>query len=179
MVNNAIKNMIVEHYGEDQWEKVQDHSKVDEDIFISMNANPDEPTYNMVVAASEILEIEVGSLLEEVGEYWLLFTAKEGYAEMLDMFGNNMLEFLQNLNHLHSRVGSVMPEFQPPTFESEETKDGNILLHYHSDRPGLASMVIGILKGLSKKFNQPCTISKIATKGEGTDHDIFEIRTTA
>lgn len=179
MVNNAIKNMIAEHYGDDLWEKIKEKSKVDDEIFISMQSNPDEPTYNMVVAASELLNVEVGALLEDVGEYWLLYTAKEGYREMLEMFGSNLYEFLQNLNHLHSRVGSVMPEFQPPTFECEQASDGLLKLHYYSDRPGLASLVIGILKGLSKKFDQPCEISKVVSKDDGGDHDVFEIRSVA
>lgn len=175
MVNNAIKNLITDHYGEEAWEGIHAHSGVDDEIFISMNANPDEPTYNMIVTASEKLGVEAGTLLEEIGEYWLLYTAQEGYGEMLDMFGNTMMEFLQNLNHLHSRVGSVMPEFQPPTFECEKNADGNMLLHYYSDRPGLSSLVIGIMKGLCKKFNEPSTIEKVAFKDQGDDHDIFEI----
>lgn len=175
MVNNAIKNLILENYGEKTWQEIKNDSGVDEEIFISMKSNPDEPTYNMAISATKILDIELDPLLVLIGEYWITHTAREGYKEMLDMFGNNLEEFLQNLNHLHSRVQSVMPDLNPPTFHCEIGDQGIIVLHYYTERPHLAPMVTGILQGLSKRFKEPAEISQVAFKGEH-DHDIFEIR---
>ncbi len=175
MVNSAIKNLILENFGQETWEKIKEDSGVEDDIFISMKANPDKPTYDMAISATKVLEMELGPLLEAVGEYWILYTAREGYKEMLDMFGKNMKEFLQNLNHLHSRVHSVMPDLNPPMFECQIEDDGTILLHYFTERPHLAPMVIGILRGLSKRFDEPAVIEQIAHKAEGEDHDIFKV----
>ena len=52
-------------------------------------------------------------------------------------------------------------------------------LHYHSERDGLTHFVIGLLKGLGKRFDTPLQIDVEKTKAEGHSHDIFHIHFVA
>ena len=50
-------------------------------------------------------------------------------------------------------IGGTMPELVPPSFEREPQDDGSSILHYRSSREGLAPMVIGLVKGLAKRYD--------------------------
>ena len=49
-----------------------------------------------------------------------------------------------------------------------------MLLYYRSERTGLAPMVIGLLKGLGRRFSQDISIRQTAHRGLD-DHDVFRI----
>ncbi|MEO1186428.1 MAG: heme NO-binding domain-containing protein, partial [Cyanobacteria bacterium J06636_27] len=63
------------------------------------------------------------------------------------------------LDSLHSRVGVSFPKLQPPSFEAEELEDDTLNLQYHSTREGLAPMVVGLVKGLGKRFDTEVDIT--------------------
>jgi hypothetical protein len=85
-------------------------------------------------------------------------------------------EFLQNLDDLHARVGVNFPQLTPPSFEAEASEPGTMHLHYHSQREGLAPMVIGLVEGLGDRFDTPVEVDQLACRSEGADHDVFEVR---
>jgi hypothetical protein len=49
-------------------------------------------------------------------------------------------------------------------------------IHYFSHRDGLAPMVVGLVKGLAKRFNTSINIKLIQAKADGHDHDEFEVQ---
>ena len=135
-------------------------------FFISMQSYPDKLTYDLVGAASEILAISDGDVLEAFGEYWILYTADEGYGQLLNLSGSDLKEFLGNLNMLHDRITNIMPDLEPPKFTVKEVDENKVELIYESDREGLASMVVGLLKGLGKRFNKDCSIEQIGHRSK-------------
>ena len=53
----------------------------------------------------------------------------------------------QNLDALHDHLSTIYPGMRAPSFRcTERPDDGGLILHYYSDRPGLESIVIGIVK---------------------------------
>ena len=107
------------------------------------------------------------------GEHWTLYTAQEGYGEMLNLAGRTLFEFLQNLDHLHARVGLLFPQLRPPSFRCTDVTGGSLRLHYYSERPGLTPFVIGLVKGLGRRFNVPVSITLAQSRTGGADHDEF------
>ena len=51
-----------------------------------------------------------------------------------------------------------------------------IELHYHSERPGLAPMVVGMIKGLAARFDVPVLVEQVESRTDGADHDVFRVR---
>ena len=176
LVNKAIEGLVCEHYDEETWEAIKEKANVDIDVFISMDAYPDDISYKLVEAASDVLGEPAERILELFGEYWVLYTATEGYGEMLKMAGDDLPSFLSNLNHLHNRVGLSLPQLQPPSFKCTDIQEGALRLHYYSTRPGLAPMVIGLVKGLGKRFHTELDITQIANREQGADHDEFLVK---
>lgn len=176
LVNKAIQDMVCSHFGEDTWNKIKQKAELDLEAFISMEGYPDDITHRLVKAASEVLGLSSKEVMAAFGEYWVQYTATEGYGEMMDMAGDNLPEFLENLDELHARVGVLFPKLQPPSFECSEMEEDSLSLHYYSHREGLAPMIVGLVQGLGKRFDTEVEIAQTQNREEGDDHDEFSIQ---
>jgi len=175
LVNQALEDYVRRSVGQAAWNRIRAAAGVDLDMFVSMDSYPDDITFRLVQAAAQELGQSVPQVLESFGEHWVLYTAREGYGEMLAMFGSNLRQFLLNLDNLHSHVGLTFPQLRPPAFEVEDIEGtDSMLLHYRSERTGLAPMVVGLLKGLGKRFSQDVRVHPMERRLTD-DHDVFRI----
>ena len=175
LVNQAIEDLVRSGHGDAVWTSVRERAGLDDGSFLSMSEYPDATTYSLVRAASEVLELSQQAILEAFGEYWVLYTSKKGYGEMLEMAGSTLPEFLMNLDELHTRLGVIMPHLQPPSFVCSEITEHSLVLAYYSNRRGLAPMVVGLVRGLGKRFDTPVTIERTGGREDGLDHDRFAV----
>jgi hypothetical protein len=176
LVNKAIQDMVCSRFDEKTWEEIKQKAEIEVDVFIRMEAYPDEITHRLVKAASAVLNLTPQEIMQAFGEYWVQYTAQEGYGELMDMSGDNLVEFLENLDNLHARVGISFPKLQPPSFECADTDEESLNLHYRSTREGLAPMVIGLVKGLGQRFDTEVEISQTQSREEGAEHDEFLVK---
>ena len=175
LVNKAVEDLVTSKFGAEAWEEIAKKAGVEDTGFISMDPYPDQITYGLVAAASEVLEQSAEELLEAFGEYWTLYTAREGYGDLMDISGECFSGFLENLDNLHARIALSFPELRPPSFRCEQKDEGSLILHYYSTRDGLAPMVRGLVKGLASMFKVEISILQIEFKSKGADHDAFRI----
>jgi len=173
MVNKAIEDMITSQHGEELWERVRARAGVNVEVFISNESYPDEITYGLVVAASEILEQPAADILHAFGEWWVLKTANEGYGALMKAAGKTLPEFLINLPNFHTRVAMIFPRLHPPLFRCSDVTETSLHLHYLSHRQGLSPFVCGLLAGLGKMFETPVDIQHVMQKDQGDDHDVY------
>lgn len=176
LVNQAIRDMILVTHGEQTWARVRQLAELEIDQFEGMEPYPDDLTHRLVIAASQELNEDPHALLRAFGEFWVKYTAAEGYGPLMDMAGSSLQEFLHNLDDLHARVGVNFPQLVPPSFDAEEQEQGTMHLHYHSRRQGLAPMVIGLVEGLGDRFQTPVEVEQLACRSQGADHDVFAVR---
>lgn len=176
MVNKAMEELVCQQFGEPTWQRVLAAARIDEAAFVSMQAYPDAVTYDLVGAASHVLEVPAAELLETFGEYWTRYTVSEGYGEMMAMFGSSLREFLGNLDRMHARIAMGFTDLRPPAFRVDDLpEESAMLLHYHSDREGLAPMVFGLLRGSATRFSENVEISQVGHRAE-LGHDVFRIQ---
>jgi len=176
LVNRALQEFISNQHGEGSWQTIKAKAGVDIELFVRMESYPDEMTYRLVGAACEILSIEPAALLRDFGRHWVLFTGREGYGSLLDGAGSSLQEILANLDDLHVRVGLMYPALKPPSFRCSEVSDDGLTLHYFSERPGLAPMVIGLIEGLGEHLGKTLHVRQCLDRNAGADHDSFDIR---
>ncbi len=174
LVNKAIKDLVVENYGQIKWDAICLEVGHEEADFISMSPYPDKLTYDLVGAASKILNTDANSILEAFGEYWILYTADQGYGDLLDLSGNSFTEFLGNLDILHLRINNMMPELKAPLFSTRNETEDSVELVYKSHRVGLVPMLIGLIRGLGKRFEMVVDIQQLA-KDASVDGIVFKI----
>lgn len=175
MVNKAVEDMVCMHHGEQVWEQIKAKAGVDVEVFMSNEGYPDEITYDLVAAASVVLEVPAEQILHGFGEHWVLHTAQEGYGGLMKAAGKTLPEFLCNLPNFHSRVAMIFPKLQPPRFQCTDITDRSLKLHYFSHRPGLVPFVVGLMQGLGKLFKTPVTVTLREAKADGADHDVFDV----
>jgi hypothetical protein len=104
-----------------------------------------------------------------------LYTANEGYAEMLNLAGDTFIDFLNNLDLLHHHVNNVMPELAPPQFSTRNQQSNSIELEYRSHRNGMIPMLRGLIQGLGKRFDMVVKTEQIEFKDKGDLCDVFLI----
>ncbi len=175
MINRAIRDLVTSRFGEATWQEVRAKAGVPDDIFVNMVKYPDDATYRLVGAASEVLKTPAPAILEAFGEYWTIYSAQSGFGHLLDFAGNTLVDFLRNLDNMHTRVQLSFPELEPPSFKVTDVTSDSLRLHYYSKRPGLAPLAIGMVKGLGKRFSTPVEIRIEKAKADGHDHDEFTV----
>ena len=175
LVNKAIQELVIKNYGEERWNEIKQKVGFQDNFFVGMKSYPDDLTYDLVGTISQETGLSAEEVLQAFGEYWILFTAEEGYREIMKVYGSTLREFLLNLNRLHDQVGLIMPDLRPPKFTVSELTENHISLTYESKREGLAPMVVGLLRGLGRKFDQDITIEQTEFRST-TGKDVFSIK---
>lgn len=173
LVNRAIQELVVQQFGEEAWDRVRARAGVQEEIFVSSEAYPDEVTYRLVEAVSELGGTPAEKILFAFGEHWVLHTSRHGYGALMDAAGRSLPEFLENLPNFHTRIAMIFPKLSPPRFEVSHRDGSSLRLHYHTFRPGLSEFVRGLLSGLGRKFSIPVETQLLESKAAGADHDVF------
>ena len=176
LVNKAIQDLVCEKFGEDKWQEIKKLSGFEDDFFIGLQSYPDALTYTLVKNSSKVLGADASVVLEAFGEYWILYTVNEGYGDMMELAGDNLPDFLNNLDMLHNRLNNIMPHLVAPQFSTRNETSNSIELEYRSHREGMAPMVVGLLRGLGKRFKlENYTISQIEHKAQNQECDVFKI----
>lgn len=180
MINKALHQYLRMNYGEEVWKEIAEAAGIHHTGFISLEIYPDEITHALVLEASRKIEHTPDSILEELGEYWIAHIDYEGYGDFFFSYGDNIIEFLNYLNAIHVRIMLLHPKMRIPKFELKKQSKGVFDLHYFSERKGLAPMVKGLLRGLSKKFSQPISIAHIhSLLINDAVHEIFRVELLA
>ena len=176
LVNKAIKDLVVSRFGADKWHEICELTDFQDGEFVSMHSYPDKLTYDLVKNASKVLQADAHVVLEAFGEYWILYTADEGYGDLMDLTGSSFVEFLTNLDMLHYRIGNIMPKLAPPQFSTRNETSNSVELEYRSHREGLVPMLHGLIRGLGKRFEMNVIIEQIQVKDEQNDCHVFLIK---
>ncbi|XP_039948864.1 guanylate cyclase soluble subunit beta-1 [Bactrocera tryoni] len=171
-VNYALELLVLKNFGEEIWDQIKKKAMVSmEGQFLVRQTYDDEITYNLIGAAVEILHIPADDILELFGKTFFEFCQDSGYDKILQVLGATPRDFLQNLDALHDHLGTLYPGMRAPSFRCTE-KDGSLLLHYYSERPGLEHIVIGIVKAVASKLHGvEVEIEIVKRKGDPIDEE--------
>jgi hypothetical protein len=175
IVNKAIEEMVVSLGGEDKWHEVCREAGVDVFTFIAQERYPDEVTYKLVAASSKIFGICPHTVLMKFGAHWSKYTGKEGYGYLFKMLGEDLMTFLENLPALHDHIALIFPDLIMPRFESTRVSPTEIKVLYRSSRPGLASMVHGLLDGMADVYETKVAVQHTRKKDPTFDADEFVV----
>lgn len=179
LVNRAIEQLVVSSKGDAAWQRVCARAGIGAEGFVAMCPYDDRLTFDLVHAVSEELDMPAAQVLEAFGEYWILYTADEGYGELMASAGSDMRSFLSNLDDMHGRVEAVFPQMKLPRFRVEASDNGALRVHYASERDGLAPMVIGLLRGLARRFGERRVVRHMIPRGPASREDIFVVESVA
>lgn len=179
LVNRVIEQLVVSTKGDAAWQRVCARAGVGGDGLVAMCPYDDGITYRLVDAVSAELDLPAAQVLEAFGEYWILYTADEGYGELMRSAGSDRRSFLGNLDDMHGRVEAVFPQMKLPRFRVEPMDGGALRVHYGSERDGLAPMVTGLLRGLARRFEPRVDVRHLIPRGPMSPEDVYVIEPLA
>lgn len=175
MVNQGLQDFVVSHHGADMWAAIcldAGHADIE---FASMSQYPDDVTVALVGAASARLGMSGEAVLESFGEHWVGYTAHCGYRDVLQMNGTSFRSFLQNLDAMHLRVALTFTNLQPPSFRCVDSGPNSLTLHYYSSRSGLGPLVVGLVKGVGKRFQTNVKVQALDPAHDEPGHLRFHV----
>jgi hypothetical protein len=175
VINQSIQGLINDKYGIEKWIEIKHRCSLPIDYFLSNESYDDDITYDIIGVASEVLHIDSNIILEEFGIYWVTVSCIEKYGDLMKAGGQNFAQFMLNLPNFHSRVMLIFPKVSPPEFTVEQVHEKKFILHYYSNRNGLSSFVIGLIKGIGIIHDTPVETKTILSEKTEFQHDIIEI----
>ena len=175
IINKAIQDLVINKFGEEEWESILESSDLDIDYFISNETYEDGITYKLIGTIAEKTNVPVSDLLYLFGEWWVIKVSKEKYGSLMESGGSSLREFLIHLPVFHNRIMLIYPKINAPEFRVSDVEDKSIHIHYFSERAGLKDFVHGILDGLGKMYNTPVKTELLESRDDGSDHEVFKV----
>lgn len=165
-INDCTESLVCSAFGEDAWHKIKEKAgcTVEDGGFLRYQYYKDSETVDLVLAASEVLNITVDEVLHAFGDYFVSYVKDNGYANVLECLGSSLRDWLSNLNTLHDHLQASYPKgFVAPVFWSEDDEDFDlstagaesnaILVHYYSQRGSLlVPLVVGLIKRVALDY---------------------------
>ncbi|XP_051799315.1 guanylate cyclase soluble subunit beta-2 [Acanthochromis polyacanthus] len=183
-INSCLQSLVRERFGEEIWDKLSSLPGV-QDSFMTYTVYDDVLTISLVQEVCSLLGISADVFLKLFGEHFFNFCKEAGYDTMLRTLGGNLIEFIGNLDALHSYLALSYQEMNAPSFRVETTEDGEMLLHYYSDRRGLFYIVPGIMEAVAREFfdsNVSMEVLNQCEEDERTgkkEHVVFLVKQTS
>ena len=175
LINKAVQELVIQTHGEETWRKIRLRAGLEEEEIIGLKSYPDQLTYNLLEAGSAELGIQKDKLMEMCGEKWISHTATNGYENVLNLAGSNMIDFLHHLNTIHAKITYLMPDMKPPVFRVKNEFITSVELLYKSERDGFQPMVIGILRGLGRRFGLDVSVHNFGPDKDFPEFTHFKI----
>lgn len=167
LVTEGLRDLVLTEHGESVWESICKKAGVSTIPFVAMKAYDDALVYTLVGAAADVLRTTPEALLERFGEHWVSFAAAHGYSHLLDLCGRDLGELLEQMESLHARVKLALPALEPPVMSVKRIDANAVRLTYSSRRVGLVPLLVGIVRGLAKRFHVTVAIAHVVVRAEG------------
>jgi hypothetical protein len=174
MIHRAARAFAIAEMGEDFWATFAEQHGLTDAAFITAELYPDDTTFGMVAGLSEASGLDQPALLEAFGVYWIDFARQGAYASMMAMGGADLPTFLTNLNRMHDGLAMAMPGARMPGFQLLASAPDHLMLRYVSERTGLDTFVLGLLKGLCGMFGISADVRR--APDDDCNGLVFEIR---
>lgn len=165
MMHRGIRQMVIEAAGEEAWAAIDRKLGTGPAELISAAVYDDAMTIAMIEASAEVMGVEMGECLEAFGRYWVRFAERGSYGSIMQFTGSDLPTFIANLDRMHQAVVSALPEARVPSFSILERGEGVLYVGYSSERDGLESLVLGLLRGLLDRFNLTGMVEQVAARG--------------
>lgn len=177
LINDSLKNYVVNRKGSVFWKDLMHRHGLEVLDFSPMKQVKDAVTYDLVAIICEELDVDSHTLLVDFGRHWILNTTKDSFSLIMRASGDSLIEFLGNVNDLHSKISSTFLNYRPPQFTLQQIESNQYILQYSSHRPGLTDFVEGLLIGLAENFETDIVIDRIQKDSlEGGDSSSFCFR---
>lgn len=156
-IHIILKDLVLSVAGTAAWQRILEEAGISspgqEAEALDTVVQPDEVTTGLVGATCKVLGLTVDTALHTFGKHFVVFALRSGNAAFLKSQGATLHAFLQNVNQMHTYLERDHPDARFPFLESTYLPETDTaLLVYLSSRPGLASLLIGVVEEIGRRL---------------------------
>lgn len=175
IIFNYLEEFVVNGFGEEAWEDLLDTTELitEGGAFVGPGSYPDEDLFALASRASEMTELPLETVLELFGEF-ILKNFSRDFPRFFEK-GMTAKQFLQSIHCvIHVEVKKLHPDANTPDFFYEEEGQEDLTMRYHSHRK-LCQLLRGLIKGVSKHFQEKIEVVETSCMHKGSDHCVFQL----
>ncbi len=166
----CLQEMVENKFGKDKWSTICEKSNFGKNQIISLSADIDDAVVmTLLKNTCETLGVSLEQAGDAFGDYWVNNYGPNVYKSIYNKFKNTR-EFILGMDDVHVMVTKTVPNSKPPRFTYDFPNDKTIIMTYKSSR-GLILVLMGLVKGLARYFNEKLTVTKI---NEGSIKIVFQ-----
>jgi predicted hydrocarbon binding protein len=174
VINKGVQELVESQFGQDAWEAIRCNARCDEASFSPGIDYPDQMTVDLIVAASEHLNLTADDVMIAFGKYWVANTGAKSYPTLFALAGGNSKEFLRNMDRVHRQVTVSIEGAHPPPLTPEELPDGGLAIHYQSQRK-LCPVLHGLILGVGIYCDEALSVKETKCMRSGDTECTFEV----
>lgn len=157
----ALEDMVLSMAGKESWLQILEQSGLNKSqLFLPIADIDDEIAHKLFVTTSKVMNITWEQACDAYGDYWVNVYAKPLYSQYYDV--KTAREFLLNMTELHDHITRSIKNSRPPHFTYDWEDENTLLMGYQSHR-GLIDLMIGLIRGVGKCFNEKLTVTKLSS----------------
>ena len=174
VILKTLQDFVIEEYGRDGWETVQQEADVDEKVYVPVTVYPDQDVYEIAQAAGDVTGESPRQILRDYGRYVV-----PPLVSLYDIHIDEewtALELIANIQQFHTSLRTRdMVNMTTPRVRSEWVEEGEtVRITYDSDRQ-LCDVAFGAIQGVGDLFDTPLVFEEETCMLEGDDQCTFTI----
>ncbi|WP_440873960.1 heme NO-binding domain-containing protein [Thalassotalea sp. PLHSN55] len=154
----AFSEMIIEKMGMSAWNELLESVNPSSDgVYTSGMQYDDSELMALVAALSKKTNTEATELVKAFGGFLFIHLFKASPADVSHI--DNLKDFLTCIDSvIHKEVQRVYPHAYLPTFNYEETPEGDLIMYYHSKRK-LCHLSEGLIESAANHYHENIRIA--------------------
>jgi hypothetical protein len=170
IIFNLLEDIVRQHHGMEVWEAMLDLSGAS-GIYTSLGNYSDEEIFDLVAAASRILDLPAEDVLRWFGRHAMVELSRR-MPEMFNIHSSSRA-FILNVNRaIHPEVRKLYSGADCPYFNFQDAPDGSLTMSYRSSRR-LCHLAEGFIAGAEKIYCDSVKTRQDKCMHRGDDHCLF------
>jgi methyl-accepting chemotaxis protein len=161
IIVNCIRDLVRDKFGGDTYKSVAKNVGLEDKTYLN-NVDIDEDTFRKLTnELSKVTKLSANQIFDAFGDYWVNVFSQKYFKSYYRTYKNTK-DFLKAMDKIHVNVTNTYGGSTPPRFTFEE--NGNkLIMHYNSQR-NLIDLLISLVKGVAKYYNERINVNKINDK---------------
>jgi hypothetical protein len=161
IIFNCIRDLMMDKFGPDSYKDVALKVGLEDKIYLN-NVDIDEEKFKKLIdELSKSLKLSVNQIYDAFGDYWVNVFSQKYFKSYYRTY-KNAKEFLMAMDKIHTNVIKTYGGSIPPRFSFED--NGNKIVIKYSSKRNLVDLLISLVKGIAKYYNEKININKLDSK---------------
>ncbi|MDY6821877.1 MAG: heme NO-binding domain-containing protein [Deferribacterota bacterium] len=161
LIINCIRDLVRDKFGANMYKDIAEKVGLEDKNYLN-NVDIDDETFKKLIdELSKSSKLSVKQIFDAFGDYWVNVFSQKYFKSYYRTY-KNAKDFLMAMDKIHLNVVNTYGGSTPPRFSFKE--NGNkLIIHYNSKR-NLIDLLISLIKGVAKYYNQMINVNKIDNK---------------